>query len=79
MIVIDDNILKPLKISKKELKLDLAIGLFIDYKTTLGQSAQIANMTQGQFSKELSKRQISLHYDIEDFNEDMKTIESLNL
>ena len=76
---IEDKILKGINLTQEEAKLDLALGLFIDKRVTLGQAAAVASLSQTQFLKELGKRQIPIHYDIEDFEKDLKTIETLNL
>lgn len=78
-LIIDDKMLAGIKINEEEAKLDFALGLFIDYKATLGQAAKIANISQGQFMEELGKRKIPIHYDIEDLEEDINTIKSLNI
>ena len=74
VISIDEKILNGKKFSEADLKLDLALGLFIDYKVTLGQAAAIADLSQGRFMEELGKRKISIHYDIEDYREDLEII-----
>ena len=79
VINIEDEILKSIKLTQEEAKLDFALGLFIDKRVTLGQAAAVASLSQTQFLKELGKRQIPIHYDIEDFEKDLKTIETLEL
>lgn len=78
-LIIDDKMLEGININEEEAKLDFALGLFIDYKATLGQAAKIAHLSQGQFMEELSKRKIPIHYGIEDLEEDLNTITSLNI
>ena len=79
ILKIADEILKNINITPEQAKLDLAIGLYSDNRTTLGQSARIASVTQTQFLKELGKREISINYDIEEFNKDVETLKKLNL
>lgn len=79
ILTIDDKILKGIIISESEAKLDFALGLYIDEKVTLGQAANIASLSQGEFLKELGKRKIHFHYDIEEFEKDLETIKNLNL
>jgi predicted HTH domain antitoxin len=75
---IEDDIIRNINLTQEEAKLDFALGLFIDKRVTLGQAAAIASLSQTQFLKELGKRQIPIHYEIEDFEKDLKTIENLN-
>ena len=79
ILKIADEILKNINITPEQAKLDFAIGLYADNRTTLGQSARIASITQAQFLKELGKREISINYDIEEFNKDVETLKKLNL
>lgn len=79
VLKIEDKILKSIKLTQEEAKLDFALGLYIDKRVTLGQAAVVASISQTQFLKELGKRQIPIHYDIEDFEKDLKTIETLKL
>jgi len=76
---IKDDLIKNLDITPERAKLDFAIGLYVDDKITLGQGARIASLSQGQFLKELGKRKIVIHYDIEEFDKDLATLVKLNL
>jgi len=59
-------------------KLHLAVGAFAAEEVTLGQGTDIAGISQGDFMRELSKRRISLHYDRQEFTEDLQTLVRLN-
>lgn len=59
-------------------KLHLAIGAFAADEVTLGQAADIAGVSQTELMRELSIRRIPLHYDQEEFAEDLKSIAALN-
>jgi predicted HTH domain antitoxin len=59
-------------------KLHLAIGAFAAEEVTLGQAAEIAGVSQTELMRELSRRRIPLHYDSEEFAEDLQTIARLN-
>ena len=59
-------------------KLHFAVGAFAAEEVTLGQAAEIAGISQTEFMKELSRRRIPLHYDQEEFAEDLKAISRLN-
>ena len=78
-IIIEDKLMKNIRITQEEAKLDFALGLFIDYKATLRQAAIIANLTQAKFMKELGKRKIPIHYGIDEFNKDVETLKKHNL
>jgi predicted HTH domain antitoxin len=46
-----------------EIRLHLALGLFLDARVTLGQGALVAGLSQSAFLHELGKRRIPVHYD----------------
>ena len=56
-----------------DLKLHLALGLFIDQRVTLGQAASIAGVSQSQFIHELGNRRIPIHYEEADALADVAT------
>jgi len=76
-ITIPDQLLAQIGISIETLMLKLAVELFKEEKITLGQASQLADIHQVQFQRELAKRKISIHYNIEDFEENMKTLAKL--
>ena len=79
VLKIEDDVLKGINITPEQAKLDLAIGLFIDKLITIGQAARLAAISQTKFLKELGKRKIPIHYEKEDFDKDLETIEQLKL
>jgi len=76
-VTISEKNLHGIKLSPEEVMRDLAMGLFADRKATLGQAALIANMSQEAFMAILAERGISLHYDVGDFESDLKTLNEL--
>ena len=76
-ITISDEELHGVKLTHEEAMRDLAIGLFADRKATLGQGARIANVSQEIFLAILAERKVPLHYDVEDFEADLKTLRKL--
>jgi predicted HTH domain antitoxin len=70
---------KPLdeRLTQREAALHLAIGLFVSEEATLGQAAQVAQMSQSEFLLELGRRQIPLHYGLAELAEDLRAVDSL--
>jgi predicted HTH domain antitoxin len=66
------------KMEPQSAKLHLAVGAFSASEVTLGQGAEIAGLSQTEFMQELARRRIPLHYDRQDFAEDLQTIARLN-
>jgi predicted HTH domain antitoxin len=58
---------------------ELAITLFQKEKLTLGQAATLAGISQFQFQQLLGSRGITIHYDVQDYTEDLQTIQRLGL
>lgn len=58
-------------------KLEVAVALYRDRKISMGRGARIAGMPRPQFQKELGKRGITVDYDVQDFEDDLVTIEKL--
>ena len=76
-LVIPDEILQATRMSEAELGQEIAVLLFQKEKLTLGQASRLAEMGQLQFQHLLASRQISVHYDVEDFEVDLKTLRKL--
>ncbi len=76
-LAIPEDILQAINMSEDELLQEMAIMLFQKEKVTLEQAAHIARMPQLQFQHLLASRQIPVHYDIEEFEEDLRTLKEL--
>lgn len=58
-------------------KLEVAVALYRDRKVSMGRAARLAGMPRPQFQHELGKRDVTVDYDVEDFEQDLKTLEKL--
>ncbi|MBI2988945.1 MAG: UPF0175 family protein [Deltaproteobacteria bacterium] len=76
-VLIPDDILQATRMSAEELKRELAILLFQQEKLTLGQASRLAGMNLLQFQHLLASRQIPVHYDVAEFEEDLKALREL--
>jgi predicted HTH domain antitoxin len=76
-LVIPDEILQAAHMSVSELRQEIAILLFQKEKLTLAQSSRLAEMSQLAFQHLLASRQIPVHYDVAEFEEDLKTLREL--
>ncbi len=75
-LIIPDEFLQTAHISEAELKLEIAILLFKQEKITLGTASQFANLNQLEFQRILGSRKIPIHYGVEEFKQDLKTLEA---
>lgn len=76
-IEIQDEALRGLNLTEPQVLLDLAVGLFTERRVTLGRAAEVARWTQLDFQRELSRRGIPIHYDVEDLQADLQTLAAL--
>ncbi|HEX5154070.1 MAG TPA: UPF0175 family protein [Parafilimonas sp.] len=79
IIEIPDETVKQSGLSDDGLKLRLAIQLFVEEKLTLAGASKLAGLHQIEFQKELARRKIPIHYDVNDFIKDLHTISEINL
>ena len=73
-VTISDEVLTAAHLSEPELKEELALALFQQERLTLAQASRIAEMTQLAFQALLAERQIPIHYGVEEFREDLRTL-----
>ena len=76
-VVIPDQVLESASMTADELRQEIAVLLFQKEKLTLAQASELAGMHRLQFQFLLASRQIPVHYDVADFEEDMKTLKKL--
>ncbi|MBO0862000.1 MAG: UPF0175 family protein [Chloracidobacterium sp.] len=76
-IVIPDEIVQSTRLTGAELMQELALALFQREKLTLGQASQLAGMSQWQFQQLLGSRGIYIHYRVDDFEADLRTLEEM--
>ena len=73
-VTISDAVLTTAHISEPELKRELALTLFQQGRLTLAQASRLAEMGQLAFQALPAKRQIPIHYGVEEFREDLRTL-----
>lgn len=77
LIEVEDEHLRGLELTESQALVDFAVGLFTEGRITSGRAAGIARLTHLDFQRELGRRNIALHYDLEDLNADLRTLEAL--
>ena len=73
-ITIPDETLGDLRLTSEQTRMEIAVGLFADRRVTLARAAKIADVPCLTFQRELAKRRIPLHYEVEDFEADARTL-----
>ena len=65
------------RMTPRDLKRELAIYLYQQGKLSFGKAREMANMTVWDFQQLLASREITVHYDVEDYEEDLTTLKEL--
>ena len=73
-VTISDDVLSAAHISEPELKQELALTLFQQERLTLAQASRVAEMSQLAFQALMAERQIPIHYGVDEFREDLRTL-----
>lgn len=73
-LVISDDLLKASGLSEKELFLEIVLMLFRQEKISLGKASELMELHRMELQKLLSERGICVHYDVAEFQEDLKTL-----
>jgi predicted HTH domain antitoxin len=77
-VVIPDEILHAARMTEEEFKQEIALFLFEKNKLTLAQASRLAGVSRLQFQHLLASRQIPVHYDVAEFEEDLRTLQELD-
>ncbi|NES21085.1 MAG: UPF0175 family protein [Symploca sp. SIO3E6] len=78
-VLIPDDILRATRMTEDELKLEIAIMLYNQEKISSGKVRAWIGLTVIEFQHELGKRGLCINYDVEDFEADIKTLQSMRL
>lgn len=76
---IPEEYVRATRLTEQELLVEIAVLFFQKGKLTMGQAVKLAELSQYQFQWILAGRDIPIHYDLEDYNEDLETINTLKL
>ena len=77
-VVIPDEILHAARMTEAEFRQEIAIFLFEKEKLTLAQASRLADVSRLQFQHLLASRRIAVHYDVAEFEEDLRTLQKLD-
>ena len=76
-LVIDNRTLQAALISENSLKVEIAVLLYQQERLTLAQSARMCDLSRYRFQHLLASRGIKIHYDVEEFEQDLDTLKGL--
>lgn len=75
-MIISDEVVKASGLSENQLLLEIVIMLFQQEKISLGKASEIIGMNQIKFQKLLAQREICVHYDVAELQEDIQHLRS---
>jgi len=76
-IEIPREVLHSARTTPEELKRELAILLYQQNKISFGKARELTGLNVWSFQQLLGDRGINIHYDVEDFDEDMQNLKKL--
>ncbi len=76
---IPDEVFISSKLTPSDLLKELAVHLFEEGKISFGIARKLAKMSHWEFQQLLASRKIPLHYDVEEYSEDVKTLRRVKL
>ena len=76
-LLISDDFLERSELSAEELQVELACHLYQQQRLNFSYARELSGLNHLQFQKELGKRRISRHYNVAEFEDDLRTIERL--
>jgi predicted HTH domain antitoxin len=76
-INIPDGVLESARMSESELRQEIAVFLYEKEKVTLAQASRLAEMGRLQFQHLLASRDVFIHFDVDDFEQDLATLRGL--
>ena len=76
-IVVPDEILTTTRMTESEMRQEISVMLFQKEKLTLAQASRFAGMHRVAFQHLLASRQIPVHYDVEDFEQDIQNLREM--
>ena len=77
-ITIPDSLLEAARMTESELQQEIALLLYEKEKITLAQASRLAGLNRLRFQHLLASRGSTIHYDVEDFEQDLETLRSLD-
>ena len=71
------DVLDSARISVSELKVEIAVYLYVQGRLSIGKARELADMSLWEFRQLLASRRISPHYDVVDLDEDVATLREM--
>ncbi|MGI8641510.1 MAG: UPF0175 family protein [Pyrinomonadaceae bacterium] len=73
-LIVPKELLQSANMTSQELAVEIAVYLYEKERLTLGQAKRLAKLDQISFQKELAKRNVFVHYEMEDVLKDVENL-----
>lgn len=60
-----------------QVRIEVAVALYRDRKVSMGRAARLAGLARIPFQRETARRGVTVDYEVEDFEEDLRNIQPL--
>jgi predicted HTH domain antitoxin len=77
MLEIPQDVLDSSRLTISELKVEMAVYLYVQGRLSIGKARELAGMSLWEFRQLLTLRRISPHYDETDLDEDVATLREM--
>lgn len=77
-MLVSDEIIQASGLSEQELLLEIVMMLFQKDKISLGKASELLGIHRVQFQKLLADRGLCIHYDVAEFQEDLRTLHEVS-
>lgn len=78
-LVISDDVLAASGLKANELFLEVILLLFQKDRLSLGKAAELLEMSQVRFQRLMAERDLCIHYDVAEFQEDIVNLKAQGL
>lgn len=76
-IEVPRDVLHSARMTPQEMRCELAIVLYQQGKLSFGKAREMAGMTVWAFQQLLGSRDIPVHYDVAEYEEDLRTLKEV--
>ncbi len=73
-LIISDEILERANLDENTMLIDIAAYLYEKRKLSFGKAKRFANLNHVEFQKALAERDVYMNYDVDDFEDDLRTL-----
>lgn len=77
ILEISQDILDSARIKLPDVKIELALSLYSQYRLSIGKARELAGVSLWEFRQLLASRKIPVHYEVSDLRDDVVTLKKI--